>query len=217
MPCCRGQDYDKVFDAKTARRELRRLARKGPSGATRHLLDALRPHVRNDYAVLDIGGGVGALQHELSRVADGAIVAVDASSAYLAVAQGRAEALGYAARRTAFEGDFVQIANTVPSADVVLLDKVICCYPDMPALVGASATKCRALYGIVVPRDGPLVRAASGLGNWLLRLLGRKFRSFIHRLGDIHAHIERAGLRLQTERRGWLWVVRVYARSPAPS
>ena len=45
----------------------------------------------------------------------------------------------------------MEVAARVPSADVVVLDKVICCYPDMPALVQASAAKARRLYAIVVP------------------------------------------------------------------
>src|SRR5262245_35310228 len=82
MPCCQGQDYDRMFDARRARKDLRAYNRRGARGATRRLLDAVRESMREtgtaQFTHLDIGGGVGVLQHELAR--DGAVhtTAVDA-------------------------------------------------------------------------------------------------------------------------------------------
>jgi magnesium-protoporphyrin O-methyltransferase len=149
---------------------MRAYHKRGARGATRRLLDAVRASMRErgtaDSTHLDIGGGVGVLQHELAR--DGAVhtTAVDASRSYLEVVCQAAAERGYEARQRRIEGDFTEVADRVESATVVTLDKVICCYPDMVTLVRASARKATALYGIVVPRDTAWVRASVGLVNW---------------------------------------------------
>jgi len=170
MPCCQGQDFDRMFDARRARKELRTYAKRGARGATRRLRDAVLASVREqgttDFTHLDIGGGVGVLQHELARKGAMRTAAVDASRPYLEVLRQAAAERGYAARQTLIEGDFTEVADRVQPATVVTLDKVICCYPDMVTLVRASARKATALYGIVVPRDTAWVRAAISLANW---------------------------------------------------
>ena len=87
MPCCQGQDFDRMFDARRARKDLRAYNKHGPRGATRRLLDALRLSVRElgtgDFTHLDIGGGIGVLQHELARDGAAQSTAVDASRPYL--------------------------------------------------------------------------------------------------------------------------------------
>ena len=45
------------------------------------------------------------------------------------------------------------MSDEIEAADVVTLDRVICCYPDMEALVGRSAERALRLYGLVHPRD----------------------------------------------------------------
>ena len=82
-----GADFDRMFDARRARKDMRAYRKRGARGATRRLLNAVRASMRErgkaDFTHLDIGGGVGVLQHELAR--DGAVqtTAVDASRPYL--------------------------------------------------------------------------------------------------------------------------------------
>src|SRR5574339_1110981 len=172
MPCCRGQDFDRMFDLRRARKDMRAYTRRGARGPTRRLLDAVRASMAErgtaDFTHLDIGGGVGVLQHALAR--DGALqtTAVDASRPYLELLHQAAAERGYEARQTRIEGDFTQVADRVEPATIVTLDKVICCYPDMVTLVRRSARKATVLYGIVIPRDAVWVRAVAGLVNWFL-------------------------------------------------
>jgi magnesium-protoporphyrin O-methyltransferase len=209
-----------MFDARRARKDLRRYSRRGARGATRRLLDAVLASVRErgaaDFTHLDIGGGVGVLQHELAR--DGAVhtTAVDASRPYLEVLRQAAAERGYEARQTRIEGDFTEVAGRVEPATVVTLDKVICCYPDMVALVRASARKATALYGIVVPRDTAWVRVAVGLANWFLRRpLGRQFQAFAHSHRAIDRVCAEEGLHLFRDDSGLWWCVRLYQRVAA--
>ena len=124
---------------------MRAYRKRGARGATRRLLDAVRASMRErgtaDFTHLDIGGGVGVLQHELAR--DGAVqtTAVDASRPYLELLRQAAAERGYEARQRRIEGDFTQVADRVEPATIVTLDKVICCYPDVITLVRASARK----------------------------------------------------------------------------
>src|SRR5262245_59664575 len=99
MSCCHGQDFNRMFDARRARKELRAYSKRGAHGATLRLLGVVRASAREraivEFTHLDIGGGVGVLQHELAR--NGAVhtTAVDASSAYLALLREAAAERGY--------------------------------------------------------------------------------------------------------------------------
>lgn len=212
MPCCQGQNYDRLFDSRAATRELKAYHRKGPAGATRRLLRAVQASGERTGSLLDIGGGVGVLQHELARAGAERIISVDASIAYLQAARSEAERLGYLPRREAVEGDFVEIAARIPAADVVTLDKVICCYPGMPALVRASAAKAMKVYAIVVPKDRWWVRAGVRVINVVFRALRMSFRSFVHAHAAIDREVATQGLALSHQESGVFWTVRLYRR-----
>ncbi|MEZ4272553.1 MAG: class I SAM-dependent methyltransferase [Myxococcota bacterium] len=212
MPCCCGQNYDQPFNLKTAKRQLKRYQRRGPTGATRRLLTAIFERCSGPDSLLDIGGGVGVLQHELATRITDRITAVEASAAYLNVVHDEARRRCYGGRHYCVEGDFVGVAQALPIHTIATLDKVICCYPDMNALVRASAGKTARLYGIVVPRDHLGVRIAAAIGNILLRLMRWNFRSFVHRHSAIDAAAAAAGLTLVYDDPGLFWSVRIYER-----
>src|SRR5438067_9283226 len=134
MPdCC--DCYSDKFDEAKAAEDLARYRRDGPDRTTRLLLDALRAEGVSGATLLDVGGGVGVVQHELLGAAVRHAVAVDASRAYVRTARAEAERRGTAERTTSLLGDFVALAPEIAPADVVTLDRVICCYADMESLV----------------------------------------------------------------------------------
>jgi hypothetical protein len=212
MPCCRGQNYDRLFGARTARKELRAYRRHGPRGATARLLRLLRGSASAGVSLLDIGGGVGVIPQEILKADAARVTSVDASAAYCATIDRVAREDGYADRWTAIEGDFVERAPEVAAADIVTLDKVICCYPDMPVLVGLSAAKAERLYGIVVPRDNALMRAVARAGNFVMRILRFQFQGYVHPHSQIDAAVGKAGLRLTSTASYWIWSIRLYSR-----
>jgi magnesium-protoporphyrin O-methyltransferase len=99
---------------------------------------------------------------------------------------------------------------------VVTLDKVICCYPDMPALVRASADKADAVYAITVPRDGAWTRGVMACFNWFMRnVLRKQFQAFIHPHREIDGACAERELALSERDHGLFWCVRIYRRAPA--
>jgi hypothetical protein len=210
MNCCRS--YESCFDQATARRELQSYRRKGPGKTTRYLLDILKQAGVEKLSLLDIGGGIGAIQHELLRAGAGSTVHADASTAYLEASQAEAERLGHRDRAAYFHGDFVALAPQLEPADIVTLDRVICCYHDMPALVGLSAARAGKFYGLVFPRDVWWIKLGMPLVNLLLKLRREPFRIFIHPTAAVDAVVRRQGLALQTHRKFFIWQVMVYGR-----
>jgi 2-polyprenyl-3-methyl-5-hydroxy-6-metoxy-1,4-benzoquinol methylase len=208
--CCRG--IEEQFGEKQAGRDLRRYRRRGPNRATRILLDALKAEGVGGMTLLDIGGGVGAIQHELIAAGVRGATDVDASSAYLAAARAEAERRGHDDRVRFLHGDFVELAGELEAADIVTLDRVVCCYPDMDELVGRSAERAHRLYGLVFPRPGRLARLALPLANLFLRLRGSDFRAYLHPTEAVEARVREAGLRKCFHRDLLIWQVAVYAR-----
>lgn len=129
--------------------------------------------------LLDVGAGFGDIQTALFERGLAAATHVEASSAYSEAARELAREGGYA-NRVRFEvGDFLEISETLHEADIVTLDRVVCCYPDMPGLIDRSARLARHLYALSAPRDGWLVRLAIGIKNRIRRLRGDPFRTFV--------------------------------------
>jgi len=153
MSCPHCQGAEKVFDTGTARGDLEEYRQHGPAKTTRLLLNAIRSAAKSSETLLDIGGGVGAIQHELLADAVQSAVHVDASTAYLGASQEEADKRGHRERVTYLHGNYVELAPEIAPADIVTLDRVLCCYPDMPALVAASTSHARKLYGVIYPRD----------------------------------------------------------------
>lgn len=213
MKCCsQCQALEDMFDGKEAASDLASYRRGGPSRSTRRLLDALREVGVNGLTLLDIGGGVGAIQHELFKNGVQAAVDVDASSAYLAASREEAARQGHADRVQYLHGNFVDLAPEIEDADIVTLDRVICCFPDMPALVGLSSAKARRLYGVVYPRDVWWTRLGRSAVNLYMRLARSDYRFFVHPSAAVDAIVRGNGLSPRFRREGVFWQVVVYAR-----
>lgn len=207
--CC----YDVEFDEKNARDHVRDYRRKGPPPATRILADEL---ARDDVAgltVIDIGAGVGALHHLLLERGAGAVVDIDASRPYIEVARSEAERRGYADRVRLEHGDFVAVADAVEPADLVALDRSVCCYPDMYRLVGLAAARARRRLGLVLPRDIGLVRFGIRVINAVQWLRRSDFRVYAHDHREIDGVARAAGLAPVASRSTGIWTVLVYART----
>jgi magnesium-protoporphyrin O-methyltransferase len=212
VSCAQCQGIVRQFDARVARRELRRFRRRGPSRTTRRLLSAISARGVSGRSILDIGGGVGAIQHHLMDGGASSGTCVDASPAYLSAARTEAKARGYVDRMRYVQGDFVAVASDVRPADVVTLDRVLCCYPDMPALVDASAARARLLLGLVLPRVHLLTWIGVRLVNVIQRIRRHPFRTFLHPPAEVDERLRARGLRPAWQARSLLWHLRLYER-----
>lgn len=191
---------------------MRDYHRTGPRGLTRALIEALCADGIDGQTVLDVGGGVGAVHHELLRSGAASAVDVDASRAYVSAARAEAERQGHADRVHYLAGDFVALADHVGPADLVALDRVICCYSDMSALVGRSAALARRRYGLVYPRDSYLGRVGLALLNAGLWLSRSSFRVYAHRTADVDAVIAAQGLVKRLHQTTLIWQLALFER-----
>jgi hypothetical protein len=126
-----------------------------------------------------------------------------------------AERRGFGDRAAHRYGDFVELADEVEPADIVTLDRVICCYADMPALVGRSVERARRLYALVYPVDRWWIRLIVGVGNGVLRLFRQSFRFHVHATRAVDRLIRSHGFERRLHHRGVVWQTFLYSRSPA--
>jgi magnesium-protoporphyrin O-methyltransferase len=210
--CCRV-DYDEQFNAEEARRDLLQYRASGPDASTRVLIQALVAQGVEGASLLDIGGGIGAVQLGLLEAGAASSVNVDASAPYLQVAESEAAERGWRDRTRYLHGDFTRLADDVEPADIVTLDRVICCYPDARALIGRSAAKARRLYGLVHPVDRWWTRLFGVLGNVGCRLSRNPYRIYIHPQSLIDALVRAEGLEPVSVRNALFWRTAVYRRA----
>jgi magnesium-protoporphyrin O-methyltransferase len=216
VPCsCCDQDFERLFDEREAQHDMTDWRSHGLPPPTAELIDALRADGIAGAAVLDIGGGVGMVHLELLEAGAASAVDVDASTAYLAAAKGEAERRGLADRVEYRYGDVVELAASLRGADVVALDRVICCYPDLQGLLGAAVATRPRLIGLVHPTDAAWIRASTALFNAFGRLLRRHHSFYVHRRSEIDRCLRAAGFTERHRGGGRFWKVTVYGRSPA--
>jgi Methyltransferase domain len=212
MNCCQCQGIETLFNEQYVVKELARYREKGPHKTTRILIDALKAESVQGMTLLDIGGGVGTIQHELLQSGLSRTLTVEASAAYIEAAREEAVRQGHADRMGYQHGNFVELAATIAPADIVTLDRVICCYHDMPRLVGLSAARTRHLYAMVYPRDTWWLKIALSIENVFYRLRRIPFRVFVHPTQEVEAVVSRQGLKRRFYRQTLIWQVIVYTR-----
>ena len=210
--CCGGESVGAEFDRETAQRDLRRFRRRGPITSTRLLIEALQPTKNGATTLLDVGGGVGAIHHALLDSGVHDAIQVDLSSDYIAASRDEATRRGHKDHVQFVHADFLNAAPQLGPADIVTLDRVVCCYPDMEGLLTAAATRTRQLLGAVYPRDVWWVRAGAAVANVLLRMRRTDFRVFVHSPAAIDAVLRRQRLERRTLHRTFVWEIVTYTR-----
>lgn len=213
MRCC---GYEELFDERLARKDAERYRRKGLRGSARRVLELARGGGGLEGAeVLEIGGGVGSLAIELVRAGATHATVVELSSGYEAVAGALVRERGLAGRVEHRLGDLAGDERDVRSADVVVMERVVCCYPDAEALVGAAARRTGRRLVLSYPRYGVPARAAVAAANLLQRLQRRSFRAYAHRPETIRATAAAHGLRATAPEQGLVWRVIAFDREDA--
>ena len=212
MNCCdHNQGLNQVFDDKHAEDQVRAYLRRGLDKHARAMAAAAGP--LRGAEVLEVGGGVGGLHLELLRQGAAGAADVDVSAAYLRAAQGLAERMGLRDRVRYVQGDFAGLAGGIAPADVVVMHRVVCCYPQMGPLVSAAAEHARRRLVLSHPVDTWYARLMVGLGNAYLRLSRSSFRGFVHAQEAIAAAAAAGGLRLAMRRLSWPWQIAVFERA----
>jgi 2-polyprenyl-3-methyl-5-hydroxy-6-metoxy-1,4-benzoquinol methylase len=181
------------YDGRDAEKDLANWRSAGPNPATQELIDVIRAEGVEGAVLLDIGAGVGAVHMTLLEAGAASAVDVDASREYLATARAEAERRGLADRVEYRYGDVVELAAELPPADIVTLDSVICCYPYLPAILGAALRPGPRLVGLTYPRDVWWMRAFMRLFNLAHVVLRSPDRYFIYRHAQVNRLMTEAG------------------------
>ena len=210
-PCSCGSCVN-TFSTKDAQSDLERYRRDGPDAPTRALIEAIRKEGIEGATLLDIGGGVGAIQLELLAAGLGSSESVDASEAYVEVAAAEAERRGLADRAGHRFGTLAELADEVATADIVTLDKVVCCNADLPLLLGDVVLRARRMIGLIYPRDrwwNALAAKALAVFGWLTR---DSTRWYLHSDEEVDGFLRRAGFERREVSRTFIWQVALYVR-----
>ena len=213
MGCFQCQGIESMFDKKAAKRQLKRYLKKGPSKTTRMLLDAIHKKGVQGLDFLDIGGGIGAIQYDLIKAGASSGTSIEASLAYIDVVKKEALQNGLAEKMDFKHGDFTTMASKdVDKADIVTLDKVICCYDDMSELVGLSSKLARKIYAVIYPRDVWWTKLAFLMMNLYSRIKGSSFRTFIHPTQKVEEIIFGNGLKRNYYATTLIWQVAIFTK-----
>lgn len=203
---CDGQDWET---------ELARLRERGPRDETAELLATV---LREDVAgatVIDVGAGVGAVHLALLEAGAARAVDVDASRQYLAAARAEGERRGLGDRVDYRYGDIVELANALPSADVVVADSVVCCYPFVDRLIGALVTPKPRVVGLSYTNEAWWLRAWMRVMNLWWAAWRSPERWYIHRHATVDRLMANAGYEVIHDGGPWYWRVVVYRRVSA--
>jgi 2-polyprenyl-3-methyl-5-hydroxy-6-metoxy-1,4-benzoquinol methylase len=202
--CCNPIDYRRLFSRKYASRDARRYRQRG-LGTTSRALVELAGDV-TDATVLDVGGGIGAIELELLAAGAARATNVELSGGYEEAASALLSERGLSGRVDRRVADFVSEGDAVEPHDLVVLHRVICCYPDVDALMGAAAEHARRRLVLTYPQEHLLMRLGLRVINLWLRVSGCGFRTYVHPVARILGAAEADGLRLvRRERQGFLW------------
>jgi magnesium-protoporphyrin O-methyltransferase len=206
--CCGA---DQLFDLRSAQKEIRSYKKKGPRKSTKKLLSLLSGYEQNGKSLLDIGGGIGAIQWEFVRNGGIKTTDIDASSSYISVAADYAKEIDH--HTASFEmSDFNDVHEHIVKHDFVSLDKVICCYPDYKKLLGNALNKTGTALAMTMPIGGWISKLMIQFTNIYFFLRKTPFRSYIHSPKKVHTFIESNGFRLSEKTLSFPWLVRIYKR-----
>jgi len=203
--CCDPNGLAGVFNADRARSDARAYRRNGLDVRSRVIRDFLVAEGIAGGTVLEIGGGIGALQLDLIRAGATRAVNVEISLAYEESARDLAAEAGVADRVDRIVGDFAANSGSIDPADAVILHRVVCCYPNLSALLQPAAAHAKRWLVLTFPAERWWIRSGVGMVNAGQRLFRSKFRFFFHEPAAIRVIARAAGLKPVFVRRGLFW------------
>jgi 2-polyprenyl-3-methyl-5-hydroxy-6-metoxy-1,4-benzoquinol methylase len=206
--CCDPRGCDRLFGRRFARRMARAYRKRGLDSTAQRMVGFLEREGIAGATVLEIGGGVGEIGLELLRRGAGRAVNLELSSAYDAEAARLAGEAGVQDRVERRLHDIAIDPGAIAPADIVVLHRVVCCYPDYERLLGAAAEHARRALVFSHPRRNPLSRLVVGAENLGFRLMRREFRVFAHPPAAMLAVLREHGLDPRFAERGLAWEAR---------
>jgi magnesium-protoporphyrin O-methyltransferase len=190
--CCDPSGYPGAFNRTTAENSVKSFEKKGLDSTATPMVEALRNRLTGS-TVLEVGAGSAtAIATMLEAGADRA-VAVDLSPNYETTARRFLAARGLEESVEWHTGDFVAMGDDLPRADVVFSNRVVCCYPDMAAMIDTTTRGSQRLVAVSYPRRNLPSRFVTWAINQWMRVNRNSFRTFVHDPDAIAARLTRAG------------------------
>lgn len=209
MNCCSGTNRFFSFFAKSY---ARRLENKGFENSQKHLFSGLESVGFDNQSVLEIGCGTGFFHHKMIQSGASNATGIDISEKMIDFAQSLASNKGLEQKTAYLVGDFVETCDQFGEHDVLVLDKVICCYPDSGTLIRLSTGKCRISYALSYPRDSWIPRVAFSVIRFFLALARSGFKPKVYPVSWVREQIEQAGFRRKSSWNDYFWISEVYQR-----
>jgi spermidine synthase len=210
--CCARHGQEELFSRRTAKRDAERYRRKGADAMARSLARRAGARGLAGASVLEIGGGVGQVLLELLRAGAARGEVVELVPSYEEHANALAAENGVADRARFRTADVVADPDAAEPADVVVLNKVVCCTPEGVRLAGVAAGLARRTLVLSHPREVWWARAAFGAFNLGFRLMRRRFRVFVHPRAALDAAVAAHGLGLASAKDGPLFRIAAFER-----
>jgi 2-polyprenyl-3-methyl-5-hydroxy-6-metoxy-1,4-benzoquinol methylase len=205
--CCDPSGYKRVFGARFARGLARRYRRRGLGRPGRRVVGFCSERGLEGATVLEIGGGIGELQLELLRRGAAEATNLELVDSYDEEARALATSVGVAERVRRRRLDIAATPDEVEPADIVVLHRVVCCYPDYERLLTAAADHARRALVFSHPPRNVVSRAMLGLQNGWFRLTGNSFRAFAHPPGAMIEVARSRGLDVTYRHARGVWQV----------
>jgi len=206
--CC-GADL--IFNAKTAKKQYTSFLKKGPAKATKKLIRQLYKN-KIGHALIDVGGGIGAIQWWFLKNGGKQTFGIDASSGYIALAQKHAAEHNLKDNTHFIIGDFITKANDLPNVDHITLDKVICCYPDFESIINLACEKSNRTISLCYPMDGFIAHFFRRFGVLFMKLRGNPFRPYIHKVSSVQALFIENGFEIKEKELSFPWHIETYVK-----
>ncbi|WP_166876459.1 methyltransferase domain-containing protein [Salinibacterium sp. ZJ450] len=209
--CCTpdgSADYAAVFDERFASRVARRYRRRGLARAERRIVEYASAAGVAGASVLEVGGGVGEIQLELLARGAASTVNLELSPGYETEAARLIAEAGVAERVTRRVGiDIARHPDVVEPADIVVLHRVVCCYPDVERLLAAVASRARRLVVFSYPTASWFTRMGVRISNFFIRRSGRNYQGFVHSPDAMLRSLRAHGFEPREQQRGIAWCV----------
>ena len=215
MPCNCCEMENNTFGEDRAKADIKEYRKRGPAKQTKLILKAVRSLGLKDAALLDVGGGIGAIHHELLEDVAREATHVDASSAYLKAAKEESVRRGNNEHVNFIHADFTDVAPDLPQADIVTLDRVVCCYPDFRGLLKTAAEHSRHAIAFTYPRETWYLRIGFKIMNFFQNLRKDSFRIFLHPIPEMDLLLKREGFERISVRRLFVWEMSLYQKNGA--
>jgi magnesium-protoporphyrin O-methyltransferase len=211
--CCTPKGYRQMFSERSARGQARSYRRNGLDATSRRIVELVKERGVDGLTLLEVGGGIGAIQIELLKAGMTRAVSVELTPTYEEIAAELLREAGFEDRVERRVMDFVNAGADIGAADIVVMNRVICCYPDLPRLAGAAADHARGLLVMSFPKERWWTRAIAWMANVGMAIFRREFRIFVHPTAQILATGERHALRPSVNLPGVFWQIAAMERS----